>query len=254
MTRALTALTIGPLQPRGDDGVIADLKAFSALGLHGSAVVTEIEGASLDPIAVEAQLNDVLGAIRVDTVKLVCSADAAMLELIAAALTRHDVQALVLDPADAPFAPKTLEVLKARLLPLTLVAVPNVDEARAITGLPIDTWDDMRDAARALAAMGPANVVIKGGSREGDLVTDILFDGSDYRDYTAERVLNSDVRGTGTTFAAAVAATLAKQETVQHSIAAAKAYVTKALQGTYDLGGPAALHHFYRYWQPSAPA
>ncbi len=145
-----------------------------------------------------------------------------------------------------------LEVLKARLLPLAYVAVPNVLEAQALTGQAIENWEDMREVAQAIAAMGAANVVIKGGKRDGDRVTEILFDGSDYRDYTAERVQLVRVRGAGTTFAAAVTAALAKGETVQHSIAAGKAYVTKALQDTYDLGGTPALHHFYRYWRPSA--
>ena len=251
MSRALTALTIGPLEPRGQDGVIADLKTFSALGLHGSAVATSVNSIPIEPIAVEEQLNAVLGALRVDTVKLVCTGSAAMLELIAAALTRHDVQSLILDPEDATSDAEALEVLKTRLLPLALVAVPDLAEAQALTGLQVETWEEVSDVARAIAAMGPANVVIKGGNRQGPMVTDLLFDGRDFRDYTAERVEFEGMLGTGTTFAAAVAATLAKGETVQHSIAAAKAYVTKALQSRYDLGGPPALHHFYRYWQPS---
>lgn len=252
MARALTALTIGPLDPDGRDGVLADLKTFSALGLHGSAVVTDVDETAIDAISVEAQLNRVLGAIRVDTVKLVCPADTLVLEVVAAALTRHDVQHLVLDPAGAAFPAEAVGVLKSRLLPLTLMALPDIAEAEAITSTTIETWDDAREAARAIAAMGPANVVIKGGSREGAQVTDLLYDGKDYRDYTAERVQLVGVRGTGTTFGAGVAATLAKGESVQHSIAAAKAYVTKALQGAYDLGGTPGLHHFYRYWQPSA--
>jgi hydroxymethylpyrimidine/phosphomethylpyrimidine kinase len=134
-----------------------------------------------------------------------------------------------------------------------LIAAPNVPEARALTGLRVETWEDMREAAHAIAAMGPANVVIKGGKRDGRQVTDLLYDGRDYRDYTAERVEPAGIAGAGTTFAAAIAATLAKGETVRHSVAAAKAYVTKALQSSYDLGGRPAPHLFYRYWQPASP-
>jgi hydroxymethylpyrimidine kinase/phosphomethylpyrimidine kinase len=228
------------------------VKSFSALGLHATAVVTAIGDTALDATTIGTQLDAVLGPVRVDVVKLTCPANAATLEVIAGAIARNDVQKLVLDPADSVDDADSLEVLKARLLPLTYVAIPNLTEAQTLTGRRIETWDDMRDAALAIAAMGPANVVIKGGKRDGQQATDILYDGADYRDYTAERVQLLDIRGAGTTFAAAVTATLAKGETVQHSIAAGKAYVTKALQSTYDLGGSPALHHFYRYWRPTA--
>ena len=233
--------------------MLADVKAFSALGLHGAAAVTTIAEAKLPAETVTAQIEAVLGSTRVDAVKLTCPADAALLEAIAGVLVRYDVQMLVLDPEGAANDATARKALQARLLPLTLVAVPNMAEAGALTGLPVETWEDMREVARAIAAMGPANVVIKGGARAGDQVTDLLFDGADFRDFTAKRVELVSVPGAGTTFAAAVAATLAKGEPVQHSIAAAKAYVTKALQETYDIGADQAVHHFYRYWRPSAP-
>jgi hydroxymethylpyrimidine/phosphomethylpyrimidine kinase len=253
MARALTALTIGPLDPRGQDGVLVDVKAFSALGLHAAAAIMTTGNGLVDAEDLASQLRAVFDSLRLDAVKVTCPASARHLEVIADALKGQDVQFVVLDPAEAAEHSSAVETLKARLLPLAYVAIPNVPEARALTGMPIETWDDMRNVARTIGAMGVPNVVIKGGKREGRQVTDILFDGSDYRDYTADRVELPDVRGAGSTFAAAVAATLAKGETVQHSIAAGKAYATKALQSTYDVGGVPAMHHFYRYWQPSAP-
>ena len=253
MARALTALSIGPLDPSGRDGVLTDLKTFSALGLHGAAAITTFAETQVPAASVASQLRAVLGAIRVDVVKLTCPDDAALLDAIASSLLTYDVRNLVLDPAAAPLNPDALPVLKARLLPFALVVLPNIPEASALAQRKIDTWEEMREAALAIAALGPANVVIKGGKRAGNRVTDLLFDGTDYRDYTAERIDNTEILGSGTTFAAAVAATLAKGETVQHSVATAKAYVTKALQSAYELGDAPALHHFYRYWQPSAP-
>lgn len=254
MSRALTALTIGPLDPQGRDGVLVDVKAFSALGLHAAAAVTSIGNHAISPSEVDAQVSGVLSNLQVDVVKLTCPPSSDVLEAVAAALSRHDVQTLVIDPSVAANDAAVRDVLRSRLLPLALVAVLNATEASALTGREVASWENLREAARAVAAMGPPNVAITDGKRLGELVTDLLFDGADFRDYTAERVQLADVQGAGTTFVAAVAATLAKGETVQHSIAAAKAYVTKALQQTYDLGGAPALHHFYRYWQPSAPA
>jgi hydroxymethylpyrimidine/phosphomethylpyrimidine kinase len=121
-------------------------------------------------------------------------------------------------------------------------------------GRELKTWDDIRDAAHEIRSWGVANVVIKGGHREDEATaTDLLYDGKDYREYTTGRVPTKNSHGTGCTFASAIAATLAKGDNVQNSVAAAKAYVTKALQEAYDIGhGHGPVHHFYRYWRPSS--
>jgi hydroxymethylpyrimidine/phosphomethylpyrimidine kinase len=253
VARALTALTIGPLEPGGRDGVLADLSTFSALGLHGAVALTAIESTALPVPSITSQLGSVLDTIQVDAVKLTCPGDATILDRLADALARYDLQHLVVDPAGAALNAAALDVLTTRILPIATIVLPNLIEAQAMAGLPIETWEDMCDAASAIAAMGAANVAIKGGKRAGDHAVDLLFDGVTYRDYTAGRVALSQVRGAGTTFAAAVAATLAKGETAHYAVATAKAYVTKALQTAYDLGGEPALHHFYRYWRASAP-
>ena len=57
------------------------------------------------------------------------------------------------------FQPKTLESLRA-LLAETTIFMPNLDEARAVTGS-----DDPAEAARRLAALGPELVVVKLGGQ-----------------------------------------------------------------------------------------
>lgn len=250
MARSLVGLTIGPSDPAGIAGVLADVKAFSSLGLHGAAAITSAGMLPLSADGIAAQVDAVLGAGGVDVVKLEPPPDSAVLEALAEAVGRHDVEYLVLDPGAGSDGP-TVQALRGRLLPLAYIVTPNLAEAEALAGRSISTWDDMRDAATAIAAMGAKNVVIKGGKRDGDVVTDLLFDGADYREYSAERVDAAGIGGVGTTFAAGLAASLAKGDTVHHSVAAAKAYVTKALQSAYEAGDRRALHHFYRYWRPS---
>ena len=62
------------------------------------------------------------------------------------------------------------------LLPLATVITPNLPEARVLAGG--DDHDDVEDLARALHALGPANVVVTGGHR--DEVTDVFFDGTTF--------------------------------------------------------------------------
>lgn len=251
MTRSLLGLSIGFSDPLGVAGVQADVKAFSSLGLHGAAVITGVADMALDASQIEAQLN-ALGVLQPDVVKLVPPADTAGLEALLRYLETHQPELLVVDPAGVAPNDARLETLRSRLLPLAHIVTPNLREAEALSGRAIESWEDRREAAAAIAGFGAANVLITGGpGTPGEPVTDLLFDGKDYREYTADRVDETRPPGMGSVFAAGVAAALAKDETAQHAAAAGKAYVTKALQSAYELDTEPALHLFYRYWRPS---
>jgi hydroxymethylpyrimidine/phosphomethylpyrimidine kinase len=144
--------------------------------------------------------------------------------------------------------------LREQLLPLATVLTPNLPEAEVLLGRSLDSWDDIRTGAQELVSMGAQAVVMKGGHREGVAVVDLLYDGHEFHEFTAHRVDTTSTHGTGCTFASAIAAGLAKGESLRGSVAMAKAYVTKALQSAYPLGhGHGPVHHFYRFWQPNIP-
>jgi len=259
-------LTIAGSDSGGGAGIQADLKTFSALGVYGASVVTAVTAqdtrrvydfVELEPSFVAAQIDAVLGDIGADAVKTGMLASAAIVEAVAERLRHWDVENLVVDPVmvakggDKLLRDEAVDAIKRHLLPLTLVLTPNLPEAETLLGRALTTWDDTREAAREIASWGARNVVIKGGHREGKSATDLLFDGKDFREYSVGRVDTTSTHGTGCTFASAIAATLAKGDSVQNAVAAAKAYVTKALQAAYPIGhGHGPVHHFYRYWRP----
>ncbi len=261
MPRARIVLTISASNPTAVDGVQADLKTFSSLGVHGAAVITALTGdgppVALEPALISQQLDVALTIMEPDVVVTGVLPDAATVHAVAEALRSHGVERLVVDPSlvdrdgsrltdDA-----TIEAIVMQLIPMALVVTPNLAEATLLSGLPTGDWDEVRAAAERIASMGAQNVVVKGGHRDGPVVTDLLFDGTDIREYSTERVPAEGVAGAGSAFAAALAASIAKDETVAHSVAAAKAFVTKGLQNTYELAeGTPAIHHFYRYWRP----
>jgi hydroxymethylpyrimidine/phosphomethylpyrimidine kinase len=138
-----------------------------------------------------------------------------------------------------------IDALRTNLLPLALVVTPNLPEAEVLSGLTIQTEDDARRAAKAIAALGPRFVVVKGGHRR-DAPIDIVFDGSDYVDLSASRIATSNTHGTGCTFAAAIAAHLARGAPPLDAIAAAKEFVTAALRASYPVGsGHSPVNHFH---------
>jgi hydroxymethylpyrimidine/phosphomethylpyrimidine kinase len=266
MTRVAIALTIAGSDSGGGAGIQADLKTFSALGVYGASVITAVTAqdtqrvydfVELAPAFVAAQIDAVLGDIGADAVKTGMLASVPIIEAVTERIRHWHVQNLVVDPVmvakggDKLLRDDAVTALKTKLLPLATVLTPNSPEAEVLVGRPLETWDSLREAAQELHSLGAANVVIKGGHREGPTATDLLFDGQDFRELSTGRVKTQSTHGTGCTFASAIAATLAKGGSVQQAVVAAKAYVTKALQESYPLGhGHGPVHHFYRFWRP----
>ncbi len=103
--------------------------------------------------------------------------------------------------------------------------------------------------------MGERKVVIKGGHREGDTVTDILFDGEAFHEFSAPRIETTSTHGTGCTFASAIATFLARGEPVRDAVGHAKEYVTEALRRAYPVGGGhGSVHHFWAQWDDDSNA
>jgi hydroxymethylpyrimidine/phosphomethylpyrimidine kinase len=266
MTRARIALTIAGSDSGGGAGIQADLKTFAALGVYGASAITAVTAqdtrrvygfVELAPDFVAQQIDAVLDDIGADAVKTGMLASAPIIDVVAGQVERRGLRNLVVDPVmvakggDKLLQDDAVAALRERLLPLALVVTPNLPEAEALLGRSLSSWDEIREAAREIAGWGAANVVIKGGHLESATATDLLFDGKGFREFSTGRVPTQNTHGTGCTFASAIAASLAKGEDVPTAVAAAKAYVTLALQNSYAIGaGHSPVHHFYRYWRP----
>jgi hydroxymethylpyrimidine/phosphomethylpyrimidine kinase len=88
-----------------------------------------------------------------------------------------------------------------------------------------------------LHALGPQWALVKGGHlRSSPHSPDLLFDGTDFYEFDAERISTGDDHGAGDTLAAAVASALAHGYTVPDAVAFGKHWVTECLRAAYPLG------------------
>lgn len=253
------ALTIAGSDSGGGAGIQADLKTFAALGVYGMSALTAITAQNtvgvqgvyeLPAEFVGLQIDSVVTDIGVDAVKTGMLANADIIAVVAEKVRQYHLPNLVVDPVmvaksgDPLLREDARDALTNLLLPLAVVVTPNLHEARALTGMAIESVEDMKRAAAAIHAMGPRYVVVKGGHLAGDSV-DVLYDGRDYVLFPSPRAETRNTHGTGCTFASAIAAGLAKGLDVKEAVRQAKEYITVALQYALDLGhGHGPTHHF----------
>ena len=257
------AMTIAGSDSGGGAGIQADLKTFAALGVYGTSALTAITAQNtvgvtavheLPTEVIAAQIDAVITDIGADAVKTGMLASTAIIECVASEVQRHGVTQLVVDPVmvaksgDTLLREDAVQSLCTQLIPLAALVTPNIPEAQALTGIDISSDNDMRVAARKFVEMGARAVVVKGGHREGP-ATDLFYDGSSFREFTAPRVETDNTHGTGCTFASATAAGLARGMTLQDAVELAKDYVTEAIRNSLSVGrGHGPLNHFYKLW------
>ena len=259
-------MTIAGSDSGGGAGIQADLKTFAALGVYGSSVLAAVTAqntrsvlaiAEVPEEVVALQIDAVLEDIGADAVKTGMLSSAAIVETVADRLEAWGVGPLVVDPVmvaksgDNLLQPTAVRALQRNLLPLALVVTPNIPEAVVLSGRPAGTLEEVHEAARAISALGPTYVVIKGGHREGEPI-DVVYDGAGFTELTAERVETVNTHGTGCTFASAIAAYLAHGLEPLPAIAAAKEYLTEALRHSYAIGaGHSPVNHFHNVIVPA---
>ena len=246
------ALTIAGSDSGGGAGIQADLKTFHELGAYGMSVVTALTAQNtlgvhgvhvVPPDFVSAQLDAVAGDIGVDAAKTGMLATADGIKAVADGLRAHGISRLVVDPVcaskhgDPLLAEDAIGALREEILPLAEVATPNLGEVYLLTGVEVSGVADLRHAAEAVKALGPAWVLVKGGHLPGNTdAVDLLFDGEQAIEITAERFDTRDTHGTGCTLAAAIAAHRAHGRDVVDAVRRAKAYVAGAIRHGLRLG------------------
>lgn len=267
-TGPVTVLTVAGSDSGAGAGVQADLRTMAAHGVYGTSVLTAVTAQNTRGVqavfevpeaVLRAQLLSVFDDFNVDALKVGLLPGPEAVRVVAEVLCSSSLASLpvVVDPVLVSTSGHALarreaaDALRAHLLPRATVLTPNLSEAAALLGwtsAEVGTSEaSLRLAAAALADLGPAFVLLKGGhAGDGGYCTDVLAcrDSGEAWALLGPRVSPAlSLHGTGCTLAAAITCRLALGDAPIGACSAAKAFVARVIRGSAQLRLGAGPQH-----------
>jgi len=244
--------------------VAADLKTFAAHNCYGIAAVTAltvqstqgVRAVQATPVAtLRAQLEALAEDATIAGVKIGMLANRANASAVAEFLDKYKFTHVVLDPVSRPTAGDAelldaagLKFVRDELLKRASVITPNISEAEFLTGMDVKDVAGMKAAGQKLLEMGARAVIVTGGHLDKPI--DVLCEGAEIETFGGEHVRSPNTHGTGCTYSSAIAAQLASGQQLREAAILAKAYVTKAIEKSYQTGkGAGPLNQLFRFHQ-----
>jgi hydroxymethylpyrimidine/phosphomethylpyrimidine kinase len=253
-------LSIAGYDPSSGAGITADIKTIAANGCYGITCITALtiqntQGVNgVEPMRAEVvrrTLEDLASDFDIAAVRIGMLGSGKVAQVVSDFLESGRLKNIVLDPVVTSSSGADLidkvgqQVMRERLLGLADVVTPNIDEAVALTGLPVKTTEQMRAAARKLRDMGAQAVVITGGHL--DEAIDVLSLNGQMEEFRSPKIQSRSTHGTGCAFASAIACALANGKSIRDAVISAKVFVRQAIEKAYVVGkGTGPVNQFYR--------
>ena len=255
-----TALSIAGSDCSGGAGIQADIKTMTMNGVYAMSAITALTAQNTTgvkaiqettPDFLQQQIDAVFQDIYPDAVKIGMVASGELISVIANRLKFYGAKNVVVDPVMVATSGSVLmkndalKTLVEELLPVSTIVTPNIPEAQVLSGLTIETKQDMITAAKQIGDSYRCAVLLKGGHSIND-ANDLLYANGELIWFEGKRINNPNTHGTGCTLSSAIASNLAKGFTLAESVQRAKDYISGALVAMLDLGkGSGPMNHAF---------
>ena len=255
-----TALSIAGSDCSGGAGIQADIKTMTMNGVYAMSAITALTAQNTTgvraiqestPDFLKQQLDSVFEDIYPDAVKVGMAASSELIRVIADRLIYYGVRKIVVDPVMVASAGSSLikqdavQTLIKELLPISTLVTPNIPEAQILSGMTIETKEEMEIAAKWIGDNYGCAVLLKGGHSIND-ANDLLYENGTFTWFEGKRIYNTNTHGTGCTLSSAIASNLAKGYSLIESVQRSKDYISGALAAMLDLGkGSGPINHAY---------
>ena len=255
-----TALTIAGSDCSGGAGIQADIKTMTMHGVYAMSAITALTAQNTtgvraiqesEPEFLMQQIDAVFEDIYPDAVKIGMVSSSELIHVIADRLKYYGAKNVIIDPVMVASAGSslmkrnTVQTLIKELLPISTLVTPNIPEAQVLSGMTIESKEDMITTAKQIGNNYHCAVLLKGGHSIND-ANDLLYANGKLLWFEGKRIDNPNTHGTGCTLSSAIASNLAKGFTLIEAVQRAKNYISDALNAMLDLGkGSGPMNHAF---------
>ncbi len=252
-------LIIAGSDPSGGAGIQADIKTASCLGSYAMTAVTAVTVQntcgvkSVFPIPVKEIYNQIIFTskdIRPDAIKIGMLHSTGVINEIIRSLNKIRIKKVILDPVMVAkggsklISNQAIQMMKNRLIKRVNLITPNLPEAEILTGIKINSKEDMISAAKKLIKLGVPNVLIKGGHLRSKKVNDIFVNKDEIKIFSNNRFKTKNTHGTGCTLSTAITSFFSCGKTLKKSCELGIKYVNSAILTNPRIGkGHGPINH-----------
>ena len=239
-------LVIAGSDPSGGAGIQADIKSITMHGQYAATAITALtvqntigvkEAVGVEPRIIRAQIEAVLEDVGADTVKtgMLHSADV-VAEVVQTLKDCSFKGPIVVDPVmvassgDPLLDDHAVGLIRNELIPMAELVTPNLPEAKVLTGIDVETNEEMQAAGRMILDMGAKAVLMKGGHQNADVLTDFLMTAEGIHSLSAKKIQTRHTHGTGCSFASSFAALLASGLSLAEAFPVAHQFIQEAIR------------------------
>lgn len=239
--------TIAGSDSSGGAGIQSDLLTFHHLNVHACTIITAATAqnantvAAINPLSLEqikTQLYALHDSFYPAAIKIGMLGSEESILLLEQYFLSYSGK-IVLDPVMTSSTgihlynidhKQYLKKLKM-LFPYVDLLTPNLPEAEAILNCKIQSYEDIKNAASELLALGIKSVIIKAGHfAKNEYCHDYWSDGHDSFWLSSKRQLQKNYRGSGCMFSSAVTASLASGHSLKDALVIAKMMVSQGIR------------------------
>lgn len=247
MNQTAPLLVIGGNEATGGAGIAADVRTLQAFGVYSAATITCIVSfdpnrnwdhrfVPIEPAVITDQLEATFATYDVAVVKIGMLGTPDTVVAVKDALASHSFEHVVVDPVlickgqEPGQALDTDLALREHIIPRATFLTPNVFELATLSGIDVQTENDLARAATLLHEQTGANVLAKGGMRlPGPDAVDYFVGNGGAEWLRTTKIGDTPVNGAGCSLASATAAGLALGHDPLTAAQHAKTFVTKGI-------------------------
>ncbi len=255
-------LSIAGSDSSGGAGIQADIKTIIANGCYAETAITAltaqnttgvIDILNVTPKFLENELDAIFQDIRPDAIKIGMVSDKELIKSIVKKLKEYNAKNIVVDPVMVAtsgsklLSDDAINTLINELIPLADIITPNIPEAEVLSGMKINSVEDMEKAVKIISKLGSKSTLLKGGHMVND-ANDLLYYDNKLVWINGKRINNPNTHGTGCTLSSAIASNLAKDYSIEDAIKRSKCYLSNCLAQMLDLGkGSGPMDHGWNF-------